>query len=169
MGDDAVGDVLAEDSLLLAATDDLADDLDVFDEVVVGELGDETGALADFGLHDNGHGAVDGVAFEMDLGDVLELFAGVVEVFEALDDLLVEAVEVAVDGGAEDFVLAFEVEIDGAVGDTGSGGYGADGSVEVAVFGDNFDCGIEDALIFFVGGVAEDAARDGFLSFGRTF
>lgn len=94
----------------------------------------------------------------MDLGDVLELFAGVVEVFEALDDLLVEAVEVAVDGGAEDFVLAFEVEIDGAVGDTGSGGYGADGSVEVAIFGDNFDCGIEDALIFFVGGVAEDAA-----------
>ena len=152
LGDDAFRDVAAEDALLLAAADDFADGLEVADDVVMRELLDELCALTHFGLHEDGHAAIAGGAFKMEPCDEFELLAGVVEGLELFFDHGVEVAEEGIEGGAEDVVLAFEVEIDGAVGDAGAGGDGADGGVEVATLGDDFYGGVEDALVLFTGG-----------------
>jgi hypothetical protein len=79
------------------------------------------------------------------------LFARVLEGLEALLNLLVEPVEAGVYGSAEDIVLALEVKINGAIRNPGTGGDGTDRRVEVSVFGDHLDSGVEDALVLFAG------------------
>ena len=119
---------------------------------MVGVLRDELCALAHFSLHEDGHAAVDVDAFKVDAGDEFKLLAGLMHGFEAVFHLLVEASDDGIDGGAEHVALAFEVEIDGAIGDAGAGGDGADGRVEVAALGDDLNSGFKDALVLVAGG-----------------
>jgi hypothetical protein len=154
VGDQAIGDVGAEDALLLTALDDLAHHLDVADEMVMGELGKELGALAELGLDEHGNVAVNAVALKMELGDVLQLVAGIVEGLELFGDLLVEALERGINGGAEDVVFALEVEVNGSIRYAGTGSDGADGGVEVAALGDDLDGGVQDAMVFQAAGTS---------------
>jgi hypothetical protein len=62
----------------------------------------------------------------------------------------VKAVEVAIDGSAEDFVLALEVEIDGAIGDVSPVGNIGDARTEEPFFGKDGNRRIQDALVFVV-------------------
>jgi hypothetical protein len=97
----------------------------------------------------------------MEAGDELQLLPRIGRGEEVGFDPGVDALEVGVDGRAQDVVLALEVEIDGTVGDAGAGRDGAYRRVKIAVLGDDGDGSVEDTLVFFTRGLGVGVGRFG--------
>ena len=145
--DDAIGHVGAEDALGLARAYYFAHQIHVVNQVLMGKLGYEPRALADFGLHHNGQVTVRSQSFKVQAGEHFELgtcgFHGVNFALGPVE----KAAESGVDGFAQDVVFVLEIEIDGAVGDAGSGGNLGDARIEESMLGDDLDGSVEDALM----------------------
>jgi hypothetical protein len=113
----------------------------------MGKLGYEPRALADFGLHDDGQVTVRSKSFKVQAGEHFELGTGGFHGVNFALRPVEEAVERGVDGFTQDVVFVLEIEIDGAVGDAGSGGNLGDARIEESMLGDDLDGSVEDALV----------------------
>lgn len=111
------------------------------------KLGDELCALTHLGLHDDGHVPVDGMAFKMHTGNVLELRAGIGQGSKLVLHLTIEPVEHGIDRGTENVILAFEVEIDRSVGYSRACCNRTHRGSEVSVLRNYFDSRVQNALV----------------------
>ena len=73
-------------------------------------------------------------------------------------------VNAAIEDGVENIFFAFEVEIDGAVGDAGLARDIGDFGIELAVMGEDGDNGAQDGFAFIAAGAGKIAVE----SSGRT-
>lgn len=89
----AIRNILPEDAYLLPSSNDFPHELDVPDEMMMGELSDKASALAHLCLHNDSHTAIHGVALQMNASDVFQLFSRISPCPELFFHLMMEAVE----------------------------------------------------------------------------
>jgi hypothetical protein len=148
MGSYGDGDIGAKNAGLLAFTQNAFNHVKVFHQKVMRKLAKKLGAVAQFGLENNGQAAVGTQRFKMKKCHAAQLFPRIFHLLQRIARPLNKAVESRVNGRHEQFVFVFEIEIDGAVRNTGAVGNFSYPGMEKAMLGDDFNRGIQDALRF---------------------
>src|SRR5690348_1757864 len=114
---------------------------------VVRKLPEKLGAMAEFSLEHNGQVSVGAQTFKVEISHAAEFFRGICEFSKRGLCAPDETMERRVNGGHQKFVFVLEVKVDGAVGHAGAVGNLRHAGMEEAMLGDDFNGGIQDALV----------------------
>ena len=103
------------------------------------------------GLVQDGHVPVLLEFRQVAANQVAELVHGVVALVDRLPEAVKNLFGLVIEKLNQNIVLVFEIEIDGAVGDTGFPGYLGNGGLKKSLLGKYLDGRFQDTLIFVVG------------------
>src|SRR3954471_1527925 len=138
----------------LSDSHDLADQVEIFDQMLVRELKQEARALPQLRLEHGGHATVRAQCLQMQLRQAIKLAAWVVDRLDLLLRRTHEAVEGEVDGRHQDLFFVLKVEIDGAVCHVSAARDVAHTRVEETVLREDGDGGFQDAMLLPIRGIA---------------
>src|SRR5579883_1679263 len=146
IGKNAILDFFSKYSHCLALANYFPDDIQIIDDVLLGEFFDKVCALPQLCLHHDGEISVRTETTKMMGGNGAQLLPGISLLRDCSLYFFKKAVKGAVQSLTQDLFFAFEVQVDSSIRDAGSGGNFAHPRVEKTIFSKNLDGCFQNAL-----------------------